>query len=207
MLMVKAEKPQAKTKLERYLPWLLIVAGILGTIFSFVIMIEKINLLENPGYQTSCDINPIISCGSVMQAEQSNLMGFPNPIIGLMAFPALATIGLALLAGAALKRWFWLGIQAGLFLGLVFVHWLFFQTVYNINAICPYCTGVWIVTIASFWYVLLYNLRKGFIRVPDSWGGVAGFMQRHHVDILVLWYLVLTVLILNHFWYYFGTLL
>lgn len=205
--MAKVAQSQTKTKLERYLPWLLLVAGILGTIFSFVIMFEKMHLLENPSYQTSCDINPIISCGSVMQSEQSNLLGFPNPMIGLAAFPVLAVIGLAMLAGAQFKRWFWVGVQLNLLLALIFAHWLFYQTVYNINAICPYCTGVWIVTIASFWYVLLYNLRKGFIAVPASWNKVVNFLQRHHLDILVLWYLVIAGIILNHFWYYFGTLL
>lgn len=66
--------------------------------------------------------------------------------------------------------------------------------------------GVWVITIATFWYVTVYNLRTGVIKLPKTkfWQATRSFIDAHHLDILVLWYLVILGLILNHFWYYFG---
>lgn len=191
-------------KLEKTLPWLLIICGTIGLICSFIIMFEKLELLKNPLYVPSCDINPIVACGSVMASPQANAFGFPNPIIGLVAYPVAITAGVIMLAGVKLKRWFMLGLQAGAVFGLGFVHWLFFQSVYNINALCPYCIAVWIVTIAVFWYVTLYNLRLKNIVFPKKLATFENFLQKHHFDILIFWFLIITVLIIKHFWYYFG---
>jgi len=196
-----------KWTLERVLPWLLLIAGIIGLVASFTLSIEKIEVLKNPDYVATCDINPVISCGSVMRSDQAEVFGFPNPFMGLIGFSAVATVGGALLAGARFKRWFWIAFQIGLLFAIGFVHWLFFQTVYRIGALCPYCMVVWSVTIPAFWYTLLYNLRAGNIKTPANWSKTIGFLQRHHLDILIAWYLIIIVLILNHFWYYFGTLL
>ena len=46
-----------------------------------------------------------------------------------------------------LPRWYWAGLAAGTLLGTVFVHWLIFQSLYRIGALCPYCMVVWAVTI------------------------------------------------------------
>ncbi|MDB5170412.1 MAG: rane protein-like protein [Candidatus Saccharibacteria bacterium] len=191
--------------LQKALPYILLIGGIIGYTAAFIIMFEKIQLLDNPGYVPSCDLNPVISCGSVMESKQANAFGFPNPFIGLGAFPVLAVIGGAILAGAKFKRWFWLGLNAGLVFALGFVHWLFFQSVYSIQALCPYCIAVWIVCITTFWYVTLYNIDQKNIKLPKGKAMTAyGWVRRHHLDLLVLWFLVITGLILNHFWYYYS---
>ena len=109
----------------------------------------------------TCSINPILSCGSVMKTAQAEAFGFPNPIIGVAGFTVVLTTGAALLAGATFRRWFWLGLQAGVTFGIGFVHWLIFQSLYRIDALCPYCMVVWIVTIPIFLFVTLRNLRGG----------------------------------------------
>jgi uncharacterized membrane protein len=190
--------------LETVLPYLLIIIGVLGFLASFIIMYDKIQLLQDPSYKPGCSLNPIISCGSVMQSRQASTFGFSNPFIGLAGFPVLITVGAAMLAGAAFKRWFWLALQAGLVFGIAFVHYLFFQSVYRIGALCPYCMLVWVITITSFWYVLLYNLRTGNILFPARLIGLSDFMRRHHLDILVIWFLIIAGLILHRFWYYFN---
>ena len=191
--------------LDKAFPYILIVAGIIGLICSFIITYEKLQLLANPAYQPNCNLNPIISCGSVMASNQANAFGFPNPIVGLAAFAALLTVGVALLAGAKFKRWFWVGLQIGTVFGLFFVHGLAFQTTFRIGALCPYCIVVWIVTITSFWYVLLYNIDHRYLTLPGQVRGqVAGFIRRHHIDILLVWFLIIAIVILKHFWYYFG---
>jgi uncharacterized membrane protein len=188
----------------KILPWVLVIGGLIGLAAAFIIMVEKIHLMEDPAFIPNCDLNPVISCGSVMKSDQSHAFGFPNPLIGLMAFPVVIATGLLLLARTALKRWWMIGLQLGTIFGLAFVHWLFFQSTYRIGALCPYCIAVWIVTISAFWYTLLYNLQSGNIKVPARLIGISGFIQRHHLDILIFWFLVLFLLILKRFWYYYG---
>lgn len=207
MSKTKATKSTKKWTLEGVLPWLLLVAGIVGLIASFVLTLEKLEVVKNPDYVATCDINPVISCGSVMRSDQAEVFGFPNPLMGLVGFGILTAVGAALLAGATFKRWFWIGLQLGLLFAIGFVFWLIFQTTYRIGALCPYCMVVWTVTIPAFWYTLLYNLRRGHVRTPASWNKAIAFVQRHHLDILALVYLVIIGIILNHFWYYFGTLI
>lgn len=192
-------------KLTRILPYILLIGGIIGIICSLIITIEKFNLLENPHYVPTCNLNPIISCGSVMTSPQAHAFGFANPLIGLVAFGALSAIGAALLAGASFKRWYWLGLQTGTLFGLGFVHWLFFESVYRIHALCPYCMVVWVVTITIFWYVLQYNLAERHLVLPSKYGPiVTTWLRRHHLDILILWFIIIAFFIIKHFWYFFG---
>jgi uncharacterized membrane protein len=196
-----------KITLKKVLPVLLLVGGIIGLLASGILLVEKITLLKNPGGPLNCDLNPIVACGPVINTSQASAFGFPNPIIGLVGFGAVAAIGLALLAGAAFKRWFWLVLQAGVLFGIGFVTWLQFQSIYRIGALCPYCMVIWSVMIPLFWYTTLYNLREKHIRLPVRLKGFGDFLQGHHGDILLLWYVILVGIILNRFWYYWETVL
>ena len=190
--------------LTKAIPYLLIVGGVIGLICSFIITQDKLDLAENPHFVPSCNLNPIISCGSVMSSKQGSLFGFPNPWIGLAAFAVLVTIGVSILAGAKFKRWFWLGLETGIVLGLAFAYWLLFESVYRIKALCPYCLTVDVVVITLIWYVTLYNIQEGHITLPARLIGVGDFARKHHLDILLVWFLVVIAVILQHFWYYYG---
>ena len=190
----------------RALPWLYVVGGGVGFVSACVLLVEKIALLKDPDYVPSCSINPILSCGSIMKTPQAEAFGFPNPIIGVAAFAVVVTIGTGLLAGASYRRWFWLGLQAGTTFGVVFVHWLIFQSLYRIGALCPYCMVVWVVTIPLFLYTTLHNLTTGVIRTPARLGRVVTLLREYHGVVLTVWYLVIAGLITRRFWDYWSTL-
>ncbi|MEE1827937.1 vitamin K epoxide reductase family protein [Streptomyces sp. BE20] len=186
---------------------LVLLGGLIGLAASAVLTFDKLRILEDPSYIPSCNINPVISCGSVMRTEQAEVFGFPNPLLGLAAFGALAAIGAGLLAGAAYRRWFWLGLQAGTLFGLGFVHWLIDQALYDIGALCPYCMAVWATVVALFWYTTLHNLRSGVLPVGPRFRVVVREAARYHWAVPVLWAAVIGLLILNRFWSYWSTLL
>lgn len=198
------ESVDPETKLIRALPYILIVTGIVGLISSFVLTYDKMQLLKNPSFTPNCNLDPVLSCGNVMHTAQSSAFGFPNPWIGLAAFAVLVTVGVGVLAGAKFARWFWLALEAGIILGLAFAYWLLFESVYRIQALCPYCLAVDVVLISAFWYLSLYLVRVGHLPVPARLIGIADFARRHHAEILVVWLLILVALILQHFWYYYG---
>lgn len=71
---------------------------------SAALLIERIVLVGDPSYVASCSFNPVLSCGSVMTSEQAALFGFPNPVLGVAAFPVVIATGAGLLAGARYAR-------------------------------------------------------------------------------------------------------
>lgn len=192
------------SKLNKLLPWILVIGGVIGIIASVMITIEKFDLASNPHYQPVCNLNPIISCGSVMASQQAHAFGFMNTYIGLVGFPIVLTVGMAMFAGATFKRWFWIGMQVGLSLGIVFAYWLLFESAYRIHALCPYCLSVDVALTVVFWYVTLFNFYTGNLTVPAGLKGTGRFVKQHHADILVAWFLIVIALILHHFWYYFS---
>ena len=206
--MAKAKK-QPWT-LERTFPWILAIGGAIGVIASFELTYDKLKIAANPHYIPNCNFNPILSCSSVIKTWQASALGFPNSFMGLAGFSVVVTIGVALLVGMKandLKRWFWWGLNIGSFLGVVLISWLQYQTIYRIHALCPWCMVVWAVTIPIFAYTTLYNLRNNFIPVSGKWKRVAAFLQKHHGDILILWFLIIILAILTHFWYYWKTII
>ncbi|WP_031515358.1 vitamin K epoxide reductase family protein [Streptomyces sp. NRRL F-5123] len=188
--------------------WLLVICGALGLLASFVITDDKFKLLqakvEGKSYTPGCSLNPIISCGSVMESDQAHVFGFQNPIIGLVAFPVLITLAVGMLAGARYKAWFWYGLQAGGLFGVCFISWLQYQTIYNISAICLWCCLAWIVTIATFWYTAVHNIKHGLYKVPAK---AKALVLEFHWVVPVLWYGIIAMLILVHFWYYWKTVI
>jgi uncharacterized membrane protein len=193
-------------KIEKSLPYFLIILGLIGLICAFILMYDNIQLIKNPAYKPSCSLNPIISCGNVINSSEGSLLGFPNPIIGLIAFPPIITVGVLAAAGAKFRKQVWQILLAGSFLGVLFIHYLFVQSVYHIKALCPYCMVTWVVMIGMFMALLTYSIRAKTIAIPKKLSGLADFISRHPVDIAVAWYLLIAGAILQHFWYYWKTL-
>jgi len=209
---VKSIKPSKKVvskqrTLQSVIGYILFVLGLIGFAASMTLSIDKVELIKNPNFSPICNIIPLISCGSVMNTSQAEAFGFMNSFLGVAGFAAVATIGVAILAGATFKRWFWLGLQAGTIFGVGFISWLYYQSVFVIGALCPFCMVVWSVMIPIFWYVTLYNIRQKNIMLQGFWLKLSDFAQKHHGDILVAWFAGGIGIILVRFWYYWSTLL
>jgi uncharacterized membrane protein len=163
-----------KTELEinprgyRQTAWILVVGGIIGIFASIELIIQKIAVLSDPDFVPNCDINPILSCGSVISTEQASLFGFPNPVLGVIGFTIVIMFGALLFTGVELPRLMWLGLNLGALAGIVFVIWLVSQSLYVIGALCPWCMVVWAVTIPIFWQVTTDNLASSYLSLGKS---------------------------------------
>ncbi len=154
-------------------PWLLLFSGVIGLVAAFTLTQDKIAILSDPNYVPSCNINPVLSCGAVIVTDQASVFGFANPIIGLITYSVVITLGILLLARVALPGWVWLGLNLGALGGLAFVVWLFFQSLYVIDALCPWCMVAWVGTILIFWISTAENAKAG--RFTRS--GTPGFIS------------------------------
>ena len=180
--------------------WVLL-AGIIGEMASFVLSVEKIRQLASPTYVPSCSINPVLSCGSVMLSEQASVLGFPNPLIGIAAFAIVIVTGVLAVGGIELPRWYWSGLAAGTLLGVAFIHWLIFQSLYRINALCPYCIVVWVVTTALLVVVASIALR------PWADNPALKALYQWRWPLYALWVTAIALMILERFWTYWSTLI
>lgn len=192
---------------DRRLGWLLVVAGAIGFVAAVTLLLERIQLLADPSYVPSCSLNPVLSCGSVMVTEQARVFGFPNPVIGVAAFPVVVAVGAGVLAGAQYAAWFWRGLQLGVTLGAVFVGWLVWQSLYEIGALCPYCMVVWAVVIPLFWAVLRRNAEAGALGTGPGAQRVAAGLRSWSVLATALTFLLVVALVGVEFWDYWSTLL
>ncbi|VEG43309.1 vitamin K epoxide reductase [Mycolicibacterium flavescens] len=179
--------------------WILI-AGVLGLAAAVALTVEKVELLIDPEYIPSCSFNPVLSCGSVMITPQASAFGFPNSLIGIISFTIVVVTGVLALARVALPRWYWAGLAAGTLLGAAFVHWLIYQSLYRIGALCPYCMVVWAVTIPLLVVVAAVALQ------PQHGNTVTRVLHTWRWSLVTLWFTGLLLLILVRFWSYWSTL-
>lgn len=179
----------------------LIVLGGIGLVAAGALTIERFDLLIDPTYVPSCSINPIISCGTVMITPQAALFGFPNPLLGLVAYTIVITTGVIALTGAVLPRWYWVALAIGVLLGEVLLHWLIFQSLYRIGALCPYCMIAWAITLP----ILIITADQAL--TTDHPSAVARFLHEWRWSVAALWYAAVLLLVTERFWTYWSTLL
>lgn len=181
----------------------LVVLGALGLLAAFTLTVDKLRILADPSFTPACDLNPIVSCGSVMLSEQAEVLGFPNSLLGLVGFSAVVTLGLVLALGARLPRLVHVGLALGSLAGLAFVHWLAYQTLYEINALCPWCLVVWAVTIPTAVWSTLVAAGAGTSHTPR----LVERLWNVRFLLVLGWFLVLAGAILERFWDFWVTLL
>lgn len=151
---------------DRGMAWVLAGCGAVGFLASGQLVLERLALYQDPDYVTSCDISPFVSCGEVFRTWQASLFGFPNPLIGIVAFAVVLTTALVLFSGARPARWYWRGLQAGVSLGFVFVIWLWSQALFAIHILCLYCMAVWAVMIVLTVLLTARNVIQGDLPAP-----------------------------------------
>ncbi len=162
------EDKKGQRRADRWIFGTMLVFGLAGLISAFVLTVEKFHLLENPDAVLSCTFNVILNCATVMQTPQASVFGFPNSLIGLMGYSVVITVAVAGLSRVYLPRLFMAWAQVGYTLGLIFAYWLFFQSVYVIQVLCPWCLVVTFATTIIFETLLRYNLRENNLYLPKK---------------------------------------
>ncbi|KQP27161.1 vitamin K epoxide reductase family protein [Aeromicrobium sp. Leaf272] len=179
--------------------WMMLVGGAVGLAAAIILTIDKVKFLtaEAAGESTAlnCDLNAFVSCGGVINTDQASAFGFPNPIIGIVGFTVVLTLGVLLASGVRLPGWIWAGLQVGVLFGIGFVTWLQYQSIYEIEKLCPWCMVVWTMMIPLFVLVTARNLRAF---APGS--AVTRFLSNWTLLVVVLWY----VAVIAAIWFQFG---
>jgi uncharacterized membrane protein len=116
---------------------LLIVGGLLGLLASFELTLDKFQAILAPHSHLSCDFGLLVQCGKNLASAEGSAFGFPNPIIGLVCFPAPVFVGVSV--------------------------FLITVSIFTLGTLCPWCMLVWSVVIPMFVATTLFNLSRGHL--------------------------------------------
>ena len=138
---VEPAEPRGWRHGATWLYLVMLVASAAALLVSFILSAETLQMARNPDQALSCDVNAKLSCTTVAQSWQSEIVKF-----GEMSFPN-AVIGLARMR---MPAWFatctWLGGVAA----LAYSYWLTSQSLFVINALCPWCLVLCFATTLQF---------------------------------------------------------
>lgn len=116
------------------------------TIFSFFALfaafqlsVDKVHLLEQPDTKLPCSINVVLNCASVMKTPQASLFGFPNSYMGMIGFSIFLFFAISSLLGTKYTKPVLKLLLLGIFAAWLFALWLFFDSLYVIQILCPWC--------------------------------------------------------------------
>ena len=180
---------------DAFLYGTMLFSSVLSLIASFVLSVDAIALAKDPAAVLSCSINAVISCGTVGASWQASLLGFPNAFLGLIAEAVVVTICVAALGGVRFPRWFMFAAQIVYTLGLIFAYWLFYQTMFEIGALCPWCLLVTLSTTLVFATMTHINIRDDNLYLPEHLSRSAQAAIKLNLDLLIVLAVVLSVIL------------
>ncbi len=173
----------------------MLIASVASLVASFVLSMDALTLARNPNADLGCNINTVISCGTVAGSWQSHVLGFPNAFLGLVTEPVVITIAVASLGGVRFPRWFMFSAQAFYTVGLLFAYWLFEQAMFEIGALCPWCMLVTLATTLVFFEMTHVNIRDDNLFLPPRLQRTLVGAVDANLDLIavVVWVLVLVL--------------
>lgn len=184
--------------------WILTVGGGAGLVAMTWQAAERITMLKDPAKLLSCNLNPVVDCGTVLSHRLSALFGFPNAFIGMAVFAMMFLAGVLLLTGNRPNRAFKNVILSLSTILLLFSAWFFGVSLYVIGKICIFCAVGWIASVPIFTLSLLYWADGRDGKTGPS-AKLAKFIAANYLSIIVAVYAVMLALYLYNFRdYYFG---
>lgn len=199
----KIFKTQTKSDIrsDRWIFGVMLAFGVIGLIASFVLAVEEFHLLKDPDSILSCSFNLVLNCAGVMKTWQASVFGFPNMFIGLMGFPLVILTALLGLSQVRLPRWTLVGTEIGLLIFTLFAYWLFFNSVYVIQILCPWCLLVTFSMTMLSATITHYNLRENTFGLKSNINKkVQEFLFKDYDKLAVaIWIVVLISLVFLKF--------
>ena len=115
-----------------------------------------------------CDISSVLSCSTVAQTWQARILGFPNAFLGIFFEAVVLAISVGIFAGVKFPRWYMLGTNLLYTIALFFAFWLFGQSYFIIQVLCPWCLLITLTTTLVFGGITRINIRDRVIPAPEG---------------------------------------
>jgi len=169
----------------------MVISGFLGLIASFVLSYDALVLAADPKAKLSCSYNAVLDCAAVATRWQATVIGdIPNAFFGIAAEAVVITVAVAIIGGVRFPRWYMLAAQAVYTVGFLFAYWLFYESITDIHALCPWCLLITATTTLVWAGLTRLNVREGHIVLP----GAAGPWARRFVASGYDWFVTIGLL-------------
>lgn len=183
----------------------MLIASVAALVVSFILSGETLELARHPNAKLSCDVNAVVSCSTVAQSWQAEIvhfgtLSFPNAFFGIAAESVFITLAVLGLARARVPRWFSIATWWGGLAAFLYAYWLFSQSMFVIDALCPWCLCLMFATTIQFMALSHATVSVQHIPDPQRFQGLAqGLVSyyRLHFDLMVdvLWIVAVVALI------------
>ena len=133
----------------------MLLASVAALAVSFVLSAETLELARHPDQTLSCDVNAVLSCSTVARSWQAEIVRFgglsyPNAFFGIAAESVFVTIAVLGLARVDVPKWFGACTWFGGLAALCYSYWLTSQSLFVIEALCPWCLALMFATTVQF---------------------------------------------------------
>jgi uncharacterized membrane protein len=187
-------KSKKEVGADKWIFGTMLAFGTIGLIASFVLAVEEFHLIKNPDTVLSCTINLVLNCATVMKTWQATAFGFPNMFIGLIGFPMVIMIALLGLSQVKFPRWFLIGAEIGYVFWTLFAYWLFLNSVYVIEVLCPWCLIVTFSMTMLTATITRYNLKNNVFKLSGhAHKKVMQFIEKDYDKLAVAIWVVLLI--------------
>lgn len=116
----------------------------LSLVAALMLSLEAYWRALQPEKMFSCDIDEKLSCSTVADSWQSQVIQLPdgpvpNAFLGIAAFTVILVLGVVYACRFRAPAWFNWCFRVGVALALAASTWLLVQSVFVIKAMCPWC--------------------------------------------------------------------
>lgn len=133
-----------------WLPWATLVVSVAGLAVAAYLTYEHFTA----GTTLACPNTGVVNCAKVTSSKYSELAGIPVALLGLGFFAAMTVLSLPPMWRTP-SPWPGRLRLAAVLVGVVFVCYLIWAELFQINAICLWCTVVHALTIILFGLVVI----------------------------------------------------
>ncbi|MEV6414211.1 vitamin K epoxide reductase family protein [Kribbella sp. NPDC051718] len=133
-----------------WLPWTILVLSVAGVAVAAYLTYEH----YTAGTTLACPDTGVVNCMKVTSSQYSKLFGIPVALLGLLFFVGMTALSLPPLWRTA-SPWPSRLRLAAVVVGVVFVCYLIWAELFQIDAICLWCTVVHGLTIVLFGLVVI----------------------------------------------------
>lgn len=193
------DEPRGWRHGSTWLYLVMLISSAVALLVSFILSAETLQMARNPGQLLSCDVNARLSCTEVAQSWQSEIikfgeMSFPNAFFGIAAESVFVTIAVLGLARVTVPRWFALCTWLGGLAAFAYSAWLTSQSLFVINALCPWCLVLFFSS--SIQFMAISHATVTVQRIPAHTSALRTYYRLNY-DLMIdaLWIVAMIALI------------
>ncbi len=182
---------------------IMLISSAIALLTSLILSSETLALARAPHKALGCDVNTVVSCSKVAQSWQAEFirfgeLSFPNAFFGIAAESVFVTLAVVGIAKVKLPKWLATFIWIGGLSALLYAYWLFTQSMFVIQILCPWCIVLMFCTTVQFMSLTHATFSVQEIGLKNK---ILSAYYRLNYDLIVdlLWIFALVLLILGKY--------